>query len=272
MSNNNSNELSNPHVFDPIHNGADECERGLTEDADVHERDEAYEERMRPRIINAPQRIWLQVGCDDEVGEIDWKELSHCDISWCDHKIHNTDIEYVRASVAAPQGEDDTAYNADAILRLRQEVIGEVERERLAKALPWVRSLVNDLIQRIYNLRRMAAPSTQPSARVAAEIPRTTYKNKRQLSGDERFKLNSALNDYLFNNCDHKHDGYPNHLACRWCALEIIAAISVPSVQPVEEEQEHPLDVAIREAEDDLRVTCPEMFAGKPISMKRESE
>lgn len=74
-----------------------------------------------------------------------------------------------RASVAAPQGEDDTAYNADAILRLRQEVIGEVERERLAKALPWVRSLVNDLIQRIYNLRRMAAPSTQPSARVAAE-------------------------------------------------------------------------------------------------------
>lgn len=32
------------------------------------------------------------------------------------------------------------------------------------------------------------------------------------------------------------------------------------------------LDEAIREAEDDLRITCPEMFGGKPISFKRGSE
>lgn len=94
--------------------------------------------------------------------------------------------------------------------------------------------------------------ATQPSARVAAEIPRTTYKNKRQLSDDERFKLNSALNDYLFNNCDHEHDGYPNHLACRWCALEIIAAISFPSVQPVEEQKPTNLQRAIAEHDDDM--------------------
>jgi SpoVK/Ycf46/Vps4 family AAA+-type ATPase len=87
------------HVFDPIHNGADECECGLTADAGIHESDAAYEERMQPRITNAPERIWLQVGCDDEVGEIDWKELSHAEVSWCSEKIDNTDIEYVRADL-----------------------------------------------------------------------------------------------------------------------------------------------------------------------------
>lgn len=94
-------DYQKPHVFDPIHNGADECECGLTSGADIHESDEAYEERMRPRIVNAPERIWLQVGCDDEVGEIDWKELSHPDVSWCAERIDNTDIEYVRADLLA---------------------------------------------------------------------------------------------------------------------------------------------------------------------------
>lgn len=60
---------------------------------------------------------------------------------------------------------------------------------------------------------------------IADLFPKTSYKNKRQLADKERFKLNAALNDYLFNNCDHEHDGYPNHLACRWCVLEVIAAI-----------------------------------------------
>jgi hypothetical protein len=88
-----------PHVFDPTHNGADECECELIEDADIHESDDAYKERMRPRVVNTPERIWLQVGCDDEVGEIEWKELSHSDVSWCAQKIDNTDIEYVRADL-----------------------------------------------------------------------------------------------------------------------------------------------------------------------------
>ena len=90
-----------PHVFDPIHSGADECECGLTQDADIHESDEAYEDRMRPRIANAPERIWLQTGCDDEVGETDWKELAHEEVSWCAERIDNTDIAYIRADLPA---------------------------------------------------------------------------------------------------------------------------------------------------------------------------
>lgn len=59
-----------------------------------------------------------------------------------------------------------------------------------------------------------------------ALLPQTTYKNKRVATDDERFRLNSELNTYLFNNCDHPHDGYPNHLACRRCVLDCLAAIS----------------------------------------------
>lgn len=106
MNNKDTEHYRKSHVFDPTHNGADECECVLTENADIHESDQAYEERMRPRIVNAPARIWLQVGCDDEVGEIDWKELSHSDVSWCEEKIHNTDIGYARVDPPAAPTRD----------------------------------------------------------------------------------------------------------------------------------------------------------------------
>lgn len=93
----------------------------------------------------------------------------------------------------------------------------------------WSRITLRGLAETL--ARQYAAPSPSLAAREAEErIPKTTYKNKRQLSDKERFRLNSALNDYTFNNCDHKHDGYPNHLACRWCVLEIIAAITCSPV------------------------------------------
>ncbi len=88
-----------PHVFDPIHNGATECECGLVEDAEIHETDEQYEQHMKPRIVNAPARIWLQTGCDNEVGPIDWKELVHEEVSWCAERIDATDIEYVHERI-----------------------------------------------------------------------------------------------------------------------------------------------------------------------------
>lgn len=62
--------------------------------------------------------------------------------------------------------EDSTAYNAAEIIALHNELIGPVERERLQKALPWVRSLVNELIQRIANLRTMAT-EPDPAVRIA---------------------------------------------------------------------------------------------------------
>lgn len=69
------------------------------------ETDEEYEERTRPRIVNPPERIWLQPGCDGEVGEIDWSELARNEVSWCWERIDNTDIEYVLASTASALAE-----------------------------------------------------------------------------------------------------------------------------------------------------------------------
>ena len=47
------------------------------------------------KIINAPERIWLQVGDDFEPGEVDFNSLS--EVTWCQDNINGTDIEYVRA-------------------------------------------------------------------------------------------------------------------------------------------------------------------------------
>ncbi len=56
--------------------------------------------------------------------------------------------------IPAPEGEDYRAYNAAVIQALTKELIGSAERERLDKT-PWARSLVNELIQRIANLRAL---------------------------------------------------------------------------------------------------------------------
>lgn len=84
----------------------------------------------------------------------------------------------------------------------------------------------NNMAMTIRAVKTSNATSPSTVARKAADLfPKSTYKDKRQLSDKERFALNAALNDYQFNNCDHEHDGDPNHLACRWCVLEVIAAI-----------------------------------------------
>ena len=54
----------------------------------------------------------------------------------------------------APEGEDNTAYNAAVIQSLTKELVGPVERARLDKIL-WARLQVNELVQRIANLRAL---------------------------------------------------------------------------------------------------------------------
>lgn len=46
------------------------------------------------RIAYAPERIWLQIGddgLDNTTRDVDWGE-----VSWCQDKIFDSDIEYVR--------------------------------------------------------------------------------------------------------------------------------------------------------------------------------
>lgn len=75
--------------------------------------------------------------------------------------------EHERASrpprTGAVTGEGDTRYNAGVVSALMSELIGPVERERLGKT-PWARSLVNDLIRRIANLRAMLSAAPPPPA------------------------------------------------------------------------------------------------------------
>jgi hypothetical protein len=58
--------------------------------------------------------------------------------------------------------------------------------------------------------------------RATADGPATTYKDKRRLTDAERFRWRKIYNGYTFNNCDHEHGGYPNHLVCAECAFELM--------------------------------------------------
>jgi hypothetical protein len=68
------------------------------------------------------------------------------------------ELAALSAAPASPraEGEANTRYNAGVISALMNELIGSVERRRLQKT-PWARSLVNDLVRRIANLRAIIA-------------------------------------------------------------------------------------------------------------------
>jgi hypothetical protein len=61
--------------------------------------------------------------------------------------------------------EEDKAYNAQMIVDIEREVLGTVERERLQKAPPWVRSVVTDLIRRLANSRAQLSEAREEIAR-----------------------------------------------------------------------------------------------------------
>jgi len=82
------------------------------------------------------------------------------------------------------------------------------------------------------DLPRVAASNVAP--------PTSTYKNKRVLSDDERFRWRKFYNDYTFNNCDHRHGGHPRELLCAECAFELFAYLSTPWKPRAEREGEKP--------------------------------
>lgn len=85
-------------------------------------------------IINAPKKIYLQIGCKDYDCTIDFKELS--DVTWSVDKIDSDDIEYVLSTENAKLSEalreavnlicDSTEYEVginrykDGILKIKQ--------------------------------------------------------------------------------------------------------------------------------------------------------
>lgn len=50
-------------------------------------------------VTNVPARIYLNLGDLYEMGEIPFQQLT--DVTWCEDKIDDTDIEYVRADASA---------------------------------------------------------------------------------------------------------------------------------------------------------------------------
>jgi len=53
-------------------------------------------------IDRAPAEIYLVTGCDvDELNEVDWNE-----VTWCDHKVEEQAIRYVREDLISSNTED----------------------------------------------------------------------------------------------------------------------------------------------------------------------
>lgn len=71
-----------PHVFDPIHNNADECECGLMFDADIHEKKTVSNDTQVKQ--EAPERIWVDTSS--------WEVIDEA-------AIKADDVGYVRADL-----------------------------------------------------------------------------------------------------------------------------------------------------------------------------
>lgn len=48
-----------------------------------------------PKVIDAPERIWLNVG--DIERDCTFDELSSNEVSWCWHQVDQADVAYIRA-------------------------------------------------------------------------------------------------------------------------------------------------------------------------------
>lgn len=153
-------------------------------DAPDDEDEDAYDKRMLPHIVNAPDRIWLQTGCDDQVGEIDWKELAVNEVSWCWERIDRTDIEYVRADLAATP--TDALCEKASILDCINQELRENEAGFQATIDDDPRAAIRLLVDAVRQKeRRVAAPSRdeQETARQVAEKIRARQEEIAQNSG-----------------------------------------------------------------------------------------
>ena len=87
---------------------------------------------------DAPERIYLQV-CDELDCEVPFSD--HVEVSWCQDKINDSDIEYIRADTAPPQrewqgltDEEVTACWSDGFNVCEQKTVADL-RDFIARAI-----------------------------------------------------------------------------------------------------------------------------------------
>jgi len=60
---------------------------------------------------NMPKRIYLQVEItEDKYGEVERPE----DVTWCEDKINDTDVEYIRVDLLSEKGEKNERFRINS--------------------------------------------------------------------------------------------------------------------------------------------------------------
>ena len=77
-------------------------------------------------LKNLPDKIWIQVGEIDIDFDNDFKKLRESnEVTWCEHKIDNWDIEYTRSSLI------ESLINQEVEKRIAEKMPSERLREEL---------------------------------------------------------------------------------------------------------------------------------------------
>ena len=84
-------------------------------------------------LKNLPDKIWIQVGEIDIDFDNDFKKLRESnEVTWCEHKIDNWDIEYTRSS-------------------LIESLINQEVEKRIAERMPSEEEIRDELCRHLYN-------------------------------------------------------------------------------------------------------------------------
>lgn len=79
-------------------------------------------------LKNLPDKIWIQVGEIDIDFDNDFKKLRESnEVTWCEHKIDNWDIEYTRSSLI------ESLINQEVEKRIKERMPSEEEINKQAE-------------------------------------------------------------------------------------------------------------------------------------------
>ena len=74
-------------------------------------------------LKNLPDKIWIQVGEIDIDFDNDFKKLRESnEVTWCEHKIDNWDIEYTRSSLIEPLINQEVERRFAEVLPTKNEI------------------------------------------------------------------------------------------------------------------------------------------------------